>query len=180
MMNPTTKYRSSNLFMVVIHGPMGSGKTALADLLHDEIADTAHFGVDHVKWLVSDFKNVPSHTQIAKNMIPTMAEGYLKQGISLILEQAFSRDEIRSLEQIAVQYGAQFHVYRLDADKTILNERIVERTKRLGKPEVTTEHINRSYDEYKEKMYEGGTLFDSSKNSIREMADIIIKDLGLI
>ena len=95
-MNPTTKYKSNRLFMVIIHGPMGSGKTTLADLLHDEIANTAHFGADHIKWLVSDFKNVPSHTQIAKNMVPLMADGYLKQGINLVLEQAFTASEINS------------------------------------------------------------------------------------
>jgi predicted ABC-type ATPase len=159
---------------------MGSGKTTLADVLHDEIADTAHFGADHVKWLVSDFKNIPSHTQVAKNMVPTMAEGYLKQGINLILEQAFTTDEINSLEEIARQYGAQFHVYNLDADRTILNERIAERTQRLGKPEVTADHINRSYEEYKHNMYEGGVSFDSNKVSVREMADKILKDLTLI
>ncbi len=179
-MNPTTKYKSDKPFVVIIHGPMGSGKTTLADLLHDEIADTAHFGADHIKRLVSDFRNVPSHTQIAKNIVPTMAEGYLKQGINLILEQAFTADEIKSLEQIARQYGAQFHVYGLDADRTILNERIAERTERLKKPEVTAEHIDRSYSDYKQEKYEGGVTFDSSKISIREMADKILNDLGLI
>lgn len=157
---------------------MGSGKTTLADLPHDEIADTAHLGADHVKWLVSDFKNVPSHTQVAKNMVPVMAEGYLKQGINLILEQAFTTEEIKSLERIAEQYGAQFYLYRLDTDRTILNERIVERTQRLGKPEVSTEHIDSSYSEYKQNMHEGGRLFDSNKVSIREMADSILQDLG--
>ena len=110
-MGATTKYKGKQLFMVVIHGPMGSGKTTLADLLHNEIANTAHFGADHIKWLVSDFKNVPSHTQVAKNMVPIMAEGYLKQGINLILEQAFSETEIKTLEEIAKRHSAQFLVY---------------------------------------------------------------------
>lgn len=166
--------------MVVIHGPMGSGKTTLADLLHDEIADTAHFGADHVKWLVSDFRNVPSHTQIAKNMVPVMAEGYLKQGINLIIEQAFTAEEIKSLESIAQKYDAKFHVYGLDAHKEILNERIVERTQKSGKPEISMDHINKSYEEYRQKRFEEGVFFDSSKVSNREMADKILKDLGLI
>jgi predicted ABC-type ATPase len=158
---------------------MGAGKTALADLLHDEIADTAHFGADHIKWLVSDFKNVPSHTQVAKNMVPVMADGYLKQEINLILEQAFTGEEIKSLELIAKQYGAQFLVYGLDADRKTLNERIIERTQRLGKPEIPADHINQSYEEYKQNMYKGEVLFDTRKVSIREMADKILTDLGL-
>lgn len=180
LMNPTTKYKSDRLFMVIIHGPMGSGKTTLADLLHDEIADTAHFGADHVKWLVSDFKNVPSHTQIAKNMIPTMADGYLKQGINLILEQAFTDVEIKELEQVARRHNAKFLAYRLDAQREVLNSRIVERTQRLGKPEVSKEHIDKSYEEYHQNIYNGDASFDSEKMSIREMADRILKDLGFI
>jgi len=178
-MNPTTKYKSNNLFIVVIHGPMGAGKTTLADLLHDEIADTAHFGADHIKWLVSDFKNVSSHTQVAKNMIPLMVKGYLKQGINVIVEQAFTTEEIKSLELIAQQFNAQFLVYSLDADRETLNKRIVERTQKREKPEVPIDHINKSYDEYKESLYEGGVSFDSGKVSIREMADKIITDLKL-
>jgi len=164
--------------MIVIHGPMGSGKTTLADLLHDEIADTAHFGVDHIKWLVS--KNAPSHTQVAKNMIPLMAEGYLKQGINVIVEQAFTAEEIKSLELIAQQFNALFLVYSLDTDRETLNKRIVERTQKREKPEVPIDHINKSYDEYKESLYKGGVSFDSGKVSIREMADKILVDLKLI
>ena len=166
--------------MVVIHGPMGAGKTALADLLHDEIANTAHFGADHVKWLVSDFRNVPSHTQIAENMVPVMAEGYLKQGINLILEQAFTAKDIKILEDISNKFGAKFYVYGLDANKETLNKRIAERTQRLGKPEISIVHINQSYERYKQNMYKEGFLFDSEKISIREMADKVLADLKLI
>jgi predicted ABC-type ATPase len=178
-MEITIKYRSKNLFVVIIHGHMGAGKTALADLLHDEIADTAHFGADHIKWLVSDFRNVSSHTKVAKNMIPIMADGYLTQGINLILEQAFSAEEIKSLELIAQKFGAKFLVYGLNADRSILSKRIIERTQRLGKPEIPTTHVDKSYEEYKRNMHEGGGFFDSEKISIREMSDVILKDLGL-
>ena len=177
-MEATTKYKSKQLFMVVLHGPMGSGKTALADIIHDEIADTAHFGADHIKWLVS--KNVPSHTQVAKNMIPLMAEGYLKQVINTILEQAFSEAEIKELENTAKRFNAQFLVYQLDAGREVLSSRIVERTQRLGKLEVSKEHIDKSYEEYLANIYSGGIVFDSVKMSLREMADKILRDLGLI
>ena len=66
---------------------------------------------------------------------------YLKQGINLILEQAFTTDEIKSLELIAQKFGAQFFVYGLDADKTTLNKRIIERTQKLNKPEISNAAI---------------------------------------
>jgi len=61
-----------------------------------------------------------------------------------------------------------------------LNKRIVERTQKREKPEVPIDHINKSYDEYKESLYKGGVSFDSGKVSIREMADKILVDLKLI
>ena len=109
-----------------------------------------------------------------------MADGYLKQGINLVLEQAFTASEINSLEGIAQKYGAQFYVYGLNSDKEALRARIAERTQRLGKPEVSLEHINKSYDEYQQDTYKDGVLFDTQETSIRDIADRILKDLGLV
>jgi cytidylate kinase len=63
--------------------------------------------------------------------------------------------------------------------REILNARIVERTQKLNKPEVSKDHIDKSYEEYQIDIYSGGVLFDSEKMSIREMADQILKDIGL-
>lgn len=174
------KYKSDGLFLIVIHGPMGAGKTAVADLLHDEIENMAHFGVDHIKWLISDGKTNPERKKISQQMVMVMAEKYLSLGTSVLVEQAFSGSEIDELKNIASTYKAEFLVYNLEASRQIMNERIKERTERLGKPEVSEDHIEKSYNDYIGNKYTEGAVLNSEEMTVREVADKILKDLSLI
>jgi predicted kinase len=173
------KYKINDLFLLIIHGPMGSGKTTLADLLHDEIENMAHFGVDHIKWLISDGKTNPKRREVNKQMVEVMTSEYLKLGTSVLVEQAFDRKEIDELKDIANENNVKFLVYKLETDRQVMNERIKERTKKSNKPEVSKEHIEKSYEEYKSEEYVNSVVFDSGKITVREMADKILKDLGV-
>ncbi len=174
------KYKSESLFLVVIHGPMGAGKTAVSDLLHDEIENMAHFGVDHINWLISDGKTNSERKKVSQQMVMVMAEKYLSLGTSVLVEQAFNNSEINELKNIAITHKAKFQVYSLEASRQIMNERIKERTERLGKPEISEDHIEKSYNDYIENKYTEGVVLNSGEMTVREIADKILKDLSLV
>ena len=44
------------LFLILIDGPMGSGKTTISQILHSKLKRTAYIGLDRVKRFISDFK----------------------------------------------------------------------------------------------------------------------------
>jgi predicted kinase len=171
--------KPKKLSLVVIYGPAGAGKTTLADLLHDELAFTAHIGADHIKRFISEFREVPSHQEVSKRVVGVMAAEYLRQGINVIVEQGMSADEIGAFETIADQNEAHFLVYRLDAPRPVLDNRVTERAEQLQKPTVPKETIDALYKTHEETSYSNNAAFDSESLSPREMADRILKDLGV-
>ena len=166
-----------NLSLKIIYGAPGAGKTTLADLLYNELSNLAHFGVDHIKRFISGFRTTPSHNDVSIRVVNAMTAEYLKNGISVIVEQGLTRKEIESLREIAKANGALFLVYRLEAENDILSERIVERTNRLGKPTIPQEAINEAISVLKKNDYPSTRVLDSGKMNTREMADVILSDL---
>ncbi|MSR70535.1 hypothetical protein EXS62_00640, partial [Candidatus Kaiserbacteria bacterium] len=75
--------------IILIEGPMGSGKSTIGALIHKKLKRTALLSTDRVKRFVSDFKRGQRDNKIAAKIIFVMAEQYLKLGISLVVAQAF-------------------------------------------------------------------------------------------
>jgi predicted kinase len=169
--------KPKNLSLIVIYGAPGAGKTTLADLLHDELSYTAHIGVDHIKRFISEFREIPSHQEVSMKVINTMAEEYLKNGINVIVEQGINRSQIETLKQITDKQNAHFFVYRLEADRNIRDDRVAERTTKLGKPEIPRETIDALTKVFEENDYPSTKVFDSGKLDAREKADQILKDI---
>jgi uridine kinase len=95
-------------FIIIIDGPMGSGKTTVATILHKKLKRTAHIGLDRIKWFISDFKRIPEDNEIIRSVVVAMTKEYLKQGISVIVEQGMRKERIETLKKIAMQNDAHF------------------------------------------------------------------------
>src|SRR3989304_5550709 len=78
-----------SLRFIVIDGPMGSGKTTVAGLMHPKLKRTALVGVDRIKWFVSDFRRTKKDNAVAREALLAMCEAYLKNGIDILLAQGF-------------------------------------------------------------------------------------------
>ena len=172
------KYKFDNLFLIVLHGPMGVGKTAVADVLHGEIENMAHFGVDHIKWLISDGKTNPERKRVSEHMVKIMTNEYLKLGTSVLVEQAFTKREIDDLRNIAKENKVRFLIYKLEADKETAQKRVMERTRTLRKPVIPINHIEVSFNNYNENKSTDGTLINTEEMTMREIADQILNDLN--
>lgn len=166
-----------NLTLMVIYGSPGAGKSTLADFLHNELSYTAHIGADHIKRFISEFREIKSHTEVTKSVINVMTDEYLRNNISVIVEQGINYEEIKKLKEIADNNKAVFFVYRLEASNEVLDERVKERTMKLDKPTIPKEAIDELRKTFQENEYPSTKVFDSGNLTIKEMGDSILDTL---
>lgn len=169
-----------NLTLVVIYGPPGAGKTTLADLLHSKLSYTAHIGVDHIKRFVSEFREIKGHQDVSKSVVNAMADEYLKNNISVIVEQGMGSSEIIKLKEIADKHSADFFVYRLEASHEILDQRVIERTTKLGRLTIPKETIDELRKSFQENEYPSTRIFNSDVMSAEEKTEKVLEDLQII
>jgi predicted kinase len=166
-------------FIIIIDGPMGSGKTTVATILHKKLKRTAHIGLDRIKWFISDFKRIPEDNEIIRSVVVAMTKEYLKQGISVIVEQGMRKERIETLKKIAMQNDAHFLAYQLTASKSVLFERVHQRPHLSNRPKVTKARIERNYKAYlKSHKKPIATLIDVENVTAQQVANRILKDLN--
>ncbi len=165
--------------MVVIIGPAGAGKTTLAEFLKNQLVYTAHVAHDNIKRFISEFREIASHTDVSRSVAIAMTDEYLKNGINVVVEQGMDNKEIERLHAIADKNGADFFLYRIEADHEIRIQRVAERAIRTNKSIMSKERMDFLLKRYEANTYPGNGVFDSGKLSTEEMANQIINDLTL-
>jgi adenylate kinase family enzyme len=173
-------YKRNKLFMVIIIGPPGAGKTTLAEFLKNQLTFTAHVASDNIKRFISEFKEVHSHNKVSRNVANVMANEYLKNNISVIVDQNMDSEEIEKLKNIADKHKVDFFIYRVEAHPEIREKRILERTKKSNKPMMSKETMRKLLKRYEKNTYAGNVILDSEKLSTEEMANLILKDLKVL
>ncbi|MDB5224701.1 MAG: hypothetical protein JWO43_323 [Candidatus Adlerbacteria bacterium] len=169
--------KPAKLSLIVIYGAPGAGKTTLADLLHTELSNTAHIGVDHIKRFISEFREVASHQDVSKKVINAMAAEYLQNHISVIVEQGIDLNELNALKEIAAVNSAEFFVYRLEISRDLADKRAAERMEALGKPAIPQEVLDTLNRTHEGVDYSNTAVLNSGELTTQEMADRILKDL---
>lgn len=143
-------------FLIIIDGPMGAGKTTVAKLLHEQIKNVAHIGLDRIKWLVSGFRRNKAQNQMTREIVLAMSKEYLKQGVSVIIEQGMKQEQIGIYKKIAKAAKVNFFMYKLEASKDVLFKRVAQREQAPNRPKVTQARVLRNYHLY--------NLYNKDKN----------------
>src|SRR3990167_9121135 len=168
--------KQNKLFLLLIDGPMGVGKTTVAKLIHEKRSGIAHIGMDRIKKFVSGPKK-KAHRNTSKEILKLMTEEYLKSKINVIVEGTLTASRIEKYRKLAKRRGARFFVYQLEAPHFITHPRIEKRTKLLKKPRVTKKQIKKIFDYHSRNKYSKAIILDSSKLSARQIANVILADL---
>ncbi|TSC71160.1 MAG: Uncharacterized protein G01um101449_88 [Parcubacteria group bacterium Gr01-1014_49] len=167
-------------FLVIIDGPMGSGKTTIGNLLHSGLKRTAILSTDKIKFFLSDFERGERDNAISAAVLMQMCREYIKHGINIVLPQGFWKKEyLEPYIKLAEENNLKLFVYQLEAPKDVLLERLRNRPKPvLAKTPVPEEKILQNLKTWEENRYDLGKVFDTSKLSSEEIAQAILKDLA--
>jgi len=166
-------------FLIMIDGPIGSGKSTTAKILHSKMKRTALIALDRIKHLLYDYR-VDNHAdlQLASDVGAAMTKTYLSRGINVIVEKAFTQDKyLRSFAKIA-RGRARLLIYQIEAPVYIRIQRVKQRPlppDAKGKPKL--EKIKRNTLHYEQFKYKGAKVFDSSLLSPNQIVRRILKDV---
>lgn len=169
-------------FILLIDGPMGSGKTTVANLIHAKINNTAWIGLDKIKWLVSGFRRSKKQNEMTRNVVEAMAAEYAKQGVNIIVEQGFRLEHVAFFRKLAKKNHAAFHLFELAAPKEVLLHRVKERmaqranARAIGRPPVAMSRIMRNLKIHADKEKDPqAKLIETDGLVPEQIADKIIK-----
>lgn len=167
-------------FLLLIDGPMGSGKTTVSAILHKKVKNTAHIGLDRIKWFVSGFKRNKAQNTMTRAVGMAMAKEYLRQGVNVIVEQGMRKETIKKYKKVAKNYKVNFFVYQLHIPKKVsllrVKQRLEKWPRRQGK-RVTLPRVLRNYHIYSENKDTTLHVFDSAELTARQIAGKILKDI---
>jgi hypothetical protein len=107
------------LFVIVIDGPMGAGKTTTSKLLHEQLGGTARITLAEIKRLISGHTDEEDYGSVSQEVIMGMVEGYLTHGISCIVEWGMEKDRVEAIKSLAEKHDAQCFIYQLSASRRI-------------------------------------------------------------
>jgi predicted kinase len=177
---------STPLFLVVVDGPMGSGKTTTTKLLNEKLTGTARVAFPDIKRLIPNYKESPDSLSVTREVMRVMIEKYLELEVSVIVEQVSKAEGIQTLKDLAEKNHARFFAYRLDAPKEIRFARVCERTKEmmgvLELPESKKDELM-GYFEPNDQFYTENSsglvsIIDTQSLASKEVAELIIDRLA--
>ena len=175
-----------NSFLIILDGPMGSGKSTVGQLLQKRIKEkTALISLDKLKRIVSDYKlDSHEHLSLASKAGASMTNLYLKEGISTIVEKAFIRKEFLESFINSIKTKSRIFIYQIEVPFNVGLSRVKEREKLKEKRTLPKnklkEKVTRNYSNYDQFKYSKAKSFDSSKLTPRQITNTILKELKMI
>jgi predicted kinase len=165
--------------MIIIDGPMGSGKTTIATLLNKKLKRTAHVGIDRIKFFVSDFKRDHDDNQMTLSVLLKMIDEYIKNGINILIAQGlYKKEHLDPYVKIAKKKNLRLFMYQLDAPNDVLLERIIKRPKPAeARTKVSKINIMNNLKGWSENRQKFEKVFDTSKISEEKIVKEILKDI---
>jgi len=167
--------------VIILDGPMGSGKTTIATIIHKKIKNLVYLGTDKIKWLQSDFKRNDKEISISIEVILSMMRVYLKNGFHILISENFidknARDKFIFLSK---NKKVKLFIYHLDAPRKVLLKRISKRSKiheGKGMLPLSKSFILKNLKLHPRNKYVKAKVIDTSKKPPEEVANLILTEI---
>ena len=177
MMRPTKQ------FFMLIEGPMGAGKTTVAGLLKERLANTIVLGLDEIKWFQSDFVRSDEANFKVEEVIYAMTKVYIRQGFNVIIDHGFWKTSLRAKYRKAyLRYaknkGLKIFIYHFTTPTEVSFDRVAKRNRKPKAHDPNRpERIRRNINEHEKRRFRGGYEFDTTKHSALQIAKLILRDI---
>lgn len=166
-------------FLLLIDGPMGGGKSTVADLLKSRLENVLFTGLDRLKWSIAGFDRSPEANKLVAHLVESLTRTALEEGISVCVEQGFMRAEyMEPYLAMAKEFGVKPLVYQVEAPRDVLLQRLAPRkTPVEAKTPMTLEKIEKNLDNYFENKYSHAKVIDSQNFNPEQIVEIIFREL---
>ena len=119
----------SQNFIVLLHGPMGSGKTTTSKSLNESIVPSARVALPDVRRLVSG--NYRENGELTRQVMLDMASSYSQSNIPVIIETVCGEEYIKKCRAVADEHNCKFFAYFILANENTRWQRVCERTRQM-------------------------------------------------
>lgn len=171
------------LFIILLHGPMGSGKTTVSKQIFEDVVPCARVALPDIRRTISGDHR--ANGDVARTTMYDLTESYLKQNIPVVIDVVCKEKYIAEHKRLAEKYDAIFLPYFIYADVGKRWERVCSRTAEMMGTDVLPES---KLDELKpifaenQKFYDAldgdlGSSLDTSNISVEEVVTIIKESL---
>jgi deoxyadenosine/deoxycytidine kinase len=154
--------------IIVLNGPINSGKTTLAKLLAEKIEKTAIVEVDSVHEFYP--KDDSEGWEKCYRAAISLAEGFAKEGLNVIFSYHIVKDDFEKIKERLSVYDQKIFAFTLKPTLEVL-------LKNRGNRELNEYLTNKIKKTYNSPEYFGdyGIVIDNSGQSAEEVAEVIIK-----
>ena len=167
-------------YVLIINGPIGAGKSTLADYLKSKLPEkTAFLDLDQIKLCLnckpnSFWKNPSksrSHNELTRLIIVDLIEAYTKRGVNVAISSTWKLEFLNQIKN-KFKYARFFHIF-LNVSWENSKQRI--KSRKGGRKILPTRH-KISYDFYSFQ-HDDDTIFIDSNKSLLAVRRNVLKGL---
>lgn len=175
---------SDKKLIILVYGPMCSGKSALIDLLKQKKSGLFHASMDNIKWFISDYstEKYASHGTV-NSIMYGMCRSAVEQGLSIMVEGSVGLIlNTGDYKKLAKEFSYKIIRLNIEARYDILVSRFNYRLRRARDGKYKTsikskEAFRKRYLKYLNNKDYGIPTIDTSKitqsNALNKLINII-------
>lgn len=166
-------------FIILLHGPMGSGKTSVSNRVFKTVVPSARVALPDMRRMVSG--NHRENADIARITMLDLTESYLRQNIPVIIDVVCKEEYITKHAVLAKKYDATFFPYFIQANADVRWDRVCNRTAEMMNvsvlPESKVKELQPIFEEnknfYDQLDGELGVILDTSDMDLDQVVNLI-------
>lgn len=167
---------------IILDGPMGSGKTTTAKILHQRLPRTVFISWDELKGLISGYGQEKGDKMILANIQKSLVISGVENRLNILLDAGFAQgNRMMYFNRLAKQNKYALLVYQFTAPHQVLLQRALSRPKLFWeKKKISPARIIKNLRAYRANKYRGKIKAEINSGHLTsdQIVKIILKDLS--